>query len=292
MTFAKLPPLSKTLTKCCACHEKTTHLHWRVSKVLRLSRKTRKTSSHFVTWERQNEHFVRDFLHFSYFEGKDCVAVRVYRPMERNYNDAATTTRRRHDQHDANTGSTPDNYKREPFATHPGKKWTCIRHKLNENGTIVLDISTPAPCIGAEAAVHVQHLPAGFTVKHSQILKRRKAALPGSAASFQAATTAPRPQPRSTGTLSPLQKTHCHQGQGKGRKSSCLKMCLPRLCESSQKHKCNNWSDHLNCQSMIVPLAKVTNPLKRPWLRSLIFRAEAHVLMTSSSGFSSGSAAK
>ena len=43
-----------------------------------------KTTSHFVTWELQNEHFVRDFLHFSYFEGKDCVAVRVYRPMERN----------------------------------------------------------------------------------------------------------------------------------------------------------------------------------------------------------------
>ena len=42
----------------------------------------------------------------------------------REINDAATTTRRRHDQHDANTGPTPDpNYKREPFATHPGKSW-------------------------------------------------------------------------------------------------------------------------------------------------------------------------
>ena len=43
-----------------------------------------KTTSHFVTWERQKEHFVRDFLHFSYFEGQDGVAVRVYRPIERN----------------------------------------------------------------------------------------------------------------------------------------------------------------------------------------------------------------
>ena len=35
-----------------------------------------------------------------------------------------TTQRRRHDQHDANTGPTPDpNYKRERFATHPGKNW-------------------------------------------------------------------------------------------------------------------------------------------------------------------------
>ena len=41
-------------------------------------------TSHFVTWERQNEHFVRDFLHFSHFEGKDCVAVRMYRPMAAN----------------------------------------------------------------------------------------------------------------------------------------------------------------------------------------------------------------
>ena len=43
-----------------------------------------KTTSYFVTWDRQNEHFVRDFLHFSHFEGKDCVALRMYRPMERN----------------------------------------------------------------------------------------------------------------------------------------------------------------------------------------------------------------
>ena len=43
-----------------------------------------KWTSHFVTWERQNEHFARDFLHFSDLEGKDWVAVRVYRPMLRN----------------------------------------------------------------------------------------------------------------------------------------------------------------------------------------------------------------
>ena len=41
-----------------------------------------KTTSHW-TWDRQSEHFVRDFLHFSYFEGKDRVAVRVYRPTLR-----------------------------------------------------------------------------------------------------------------------------------------------------------------------------------------------------------------
>ena len=41
----------------------------------------------------------------------------------RRRDDDTTTTRRRHDQHDANTGPTPDpNYKREPFATHSGKK--------------------------------------------------------------------------------------------------------------------------------------------------------------------------
>ena len=43
-----------------------------------------KMTSHFVTWERQNEHFVRDLLHFSYFERQDGAAVRVYRPIERN----------------------------------------------------------------------------------------------------------------------------------------------------------------------------------------------------------------
>ena len=43
-----------------------------------------KMTSHFVTWERQNGHFVRDFLHFSHFEGKDGVAVRMYRPMAAN----------------------------------------------------------------------------------------------------------------------------------------------------------------------------------------------------------------
>ena len=126
MTFAKLPPLFKTLTKCCACHDIWKSVTYCASlpvrfvetapslrhklprhrerphhKVLRLPRKndalalTRfqsiapvtqntKWTSHFVTWERQNEHFVRDFLHFSYFEGQDGVAVRVYCPMERN----------------------------------------------------------------------------------------------------------------------------------------------------------------------------------------------------------------
>ena len=43
-----------------------------------------KMTSHLVTLKRQNEHFVRDFLHFSHFEGHDCVALCVYRPIERN----------------------------------------------------------------------------------------------------------------------------------------------------------------------------------------------------------------
>ena len=43
-----------------------------------------KMTSHFVTWGRQNEHFVRDFLHISYFERQAGAAVRVYRPIERN----------------------------------------------------------------------------------------------------------------------------------------------------------------------------------------------------------------
>ena len=39
----------------------------------------------------------------------------------RRHDHDTTTTRRRHDQHEANTGPTPDpNYKREPFATHLG----------------------------------------------------------------------------------------------------------------------------------------------------------------------------
>ena len=38
------------ITKCCACHETTTRLHWHASKVLRLSRKTRKRSP--ILWLR------------------------------------------------------------------------------------------------------------------------------------------------------------------------------------------------------------------------------------------------
>ena len=43
-----------------------------------------KITSHFVTCERHNEYFVQDFLYFSHFEGKNCVAMRVYRPIDRN----------------------------------------------------------------------------------------------------------------------------------------------------------------------------------------------------------------
>ena len=95
-----------------------------------------KMTSHFVIWNRQNEHFVRDFLHFSHFEGKDWIAMRI--------NDATTTTRRRDDddttttqQNNANTGPTPDpNYKREPFATHSG-----IKGRIE--GRVQLQISSP-----------------------------------------------------------------------------------------------------------------------------------------------------
>ena len=51
----------------------------------------------FVPWERQNEHFVRDFLHCSYFEGKDCVAVNGEKLM---------TQRRRHDDDTTKTTRT------------------------------------------------------------------------------------------------------------------------------------------------------------------------------------------
>ena len=122
------------ITKCCACQEKPRHLHWLASKVLRLSRKTRKwpqilrlgsaktsisceTSSTFHTlkvrivsqcectaqWQRIND---------------DTTTTR------RRGDDDTTTTRRRHEARDANTGPTPDpNYKREPFATHSGIIW-------------------------------------------------------------------------------------------------------------------------------------------------------------------------
>ena len=43
-----------------------------------------KMTSHCVIWDRQNEHFVRDVLHFSHFEGKDWIAMRMYRPMAAN----------------------------------------------------------------------------------------------------------------------------------------------------------------------------------------------------------------
>ena len=189
MTFAKLPPLFKTITKscachdicssvtfachchcdswkqhlrhvtkccachdiakghitkCCACHEKTTRLHWHTAKVLRLSRKTRKwphilwlgnaktsisceTSSTFHTlkvrmvsqcectaqWQRINE-----LATTTRRRGDDDTTTR-----RRRHDDEATTRRRRHEENNANTGPTPDpNYKREPFATHSGKK--------------------------------------------------------------------------------------------------------------------------------------------------------------------------
>ena len=72
------------ITKCCACHEKTTRLPLTHCQSIAPVTQNTKMTSHFVTWERQNEHFVRDFLHFSYFERQDGVAVRMHRPMAVN----------------------------------------------------------------------------------------------------------------------------------------------------------------------------------------------------------------
>ena len=91
-----------------------------------------KMTSHFVTWERQNEHFVRDFLHCHTLKVRiasqcECTAQwqrinELATTTRRRHDDEATTRRRRHDERNANTGPTPDpNYKREPFATHSGK---------------------------------------------------------------------------------------------------------------------------------------------------------------------------
>ena len=64
-----------------------------------------------------------------------CVCTAQWREI----NDAAT--RRRHNQHDANTGPTPDpNYKREPFATHPGKN-PIARGVINDKGTSVANLA-------------------------------------------------------------------------------------------------------------------------------------------------------
>ena len=124
--------------------------------------------------------------------------------------------------------------------------------KGNDNCTSVLRWKNPAPCIGTEAAVHVQHLPAGFTMKHSQILQRRKAALPGSAASF-AATNAPRP-PRSTGTRVLCKRLTAIRVKAKDERVPAEKC----VCQESASHLKSTSatidpSDHLNCQSMLVP---------------------------------------
>ena len=151
MTLAKLPPLSKTLTKsctchdiwssvkfarpwhcdlskkhlrhvtkccachdiakghitkCCACHEKTTRLHWHVSEVLRLSRKTWKRPPILCLGSAKTSISCETSSTFHTLKERivsQCVCTAQWREI----NDAATTTRRRHDQHDANTGPTP-----------------------------------------------------------------------------------------------------------------------------------------------------------------------------------------
>ena len=131
MTFAKLPPLSKTLTKCCACHEKQDALALTRFQRLRLSRKTRKQPP--ILWLGSAKTSISCETSSTFHTLKERIVSQcVCTAQWREINDAATTTRRRHDQHDqhdANTGPTPDpNYKREPFATHPGKSGIQTTH--------------------------------------------------------------------------------------------------------------------------------------------------------------------
>ena len=90
-------------------------------------------TSHLVSFKLQNEHFVRDALHFSYL--KDMIMAHCVCTAHRREINDATRTRRGiddDDQHDANTGPAPDpNYKREPFATHSGKKLENMRPYLS-----------------------------------------------------------------------------------------------------------------------------------------------------------------
>ena len=91
------------------------------SKILRLPRKMRKWPLTLKVWSAKTSIPCETSSTFHTLKERimsQCVCTAQWREI----NDAATTTRRRHDQHDANTGPTPDpNYKREPFTTHPGK---------------------------------------------------------------------------------------------------------------------------------------------------------------------------
>ena len=117
------------ITKCCACHAKTTRLHSLAAKVLRLSRKTRKWPH--ILWLGSAKTSISCETSSTFHTLKvRCVSQCECTAQWQRINDAPTTTRRRDDdeattrqQNNANTGPTPDpNYKREPFATHSGKR--------------------------------------------------------------------------------------------------------------------------------------------------------------------------
>ena len=98
---------------------------------LRLSRKTRKQPP--ILWLGSAKTSISCETSSTFHTLKERIVSQcVCTAQWREINDAATTTRRRHDQHDqhdANTGPTPDpNYKREPFATHPGKSGIQTTH--------------------------------------------------------------------------------------------------------------------------------------------------------------------
>ena len=92
----------RRIAQCCACHEKTTRLHWTRFQSIAPVTKNAKMTSRLESLKRQNEHFVRDFLHFSHFED-DCVALCVCTAHSRGINDDTTTRRQRHDDDTTNT---------------------------------------------------------------------------------------------------------------------------------------------------------------------------------------------
>ena len=120
------------IAKRCACHEKTTRLHSHASKMGSSATQNAKTTSHLETAPKRAFR-ARLPLFNTLWRKWLCRSVRARRPAEklRRVDEGPTTIRPRSsmairrgpdDQHDANTGPTPDsNYKREPFATPSGK---------------------------------------------------------------------------------------------------------------------------------------------------------------------------
>ena len=69
-----------------------------------------KMTSHLVTWKRQNEHFVRDFLQISHADQNTSGSS----PAWQRINDATTTTRRRHDDDTTTTRRTRREHRSNP----------------------------------------------------------------------------------------------------------------------------------------------------------------------------------